>query len=76
MDIVFFILLRLMSYKKKEAIRVSNKPWLYLYLDRKEAELEMEGHFLVRMVYEDSLSYDLVGAASKVLSMTFITYLS
>ena len=35
----------------------------------------MEGHFLVRMVYEDSLSYDLVGAASKVLSMTFITYL-
>lgn len=29
----------------------------------------MEGHFLVRMLYEDSISYDLVGAASKVLSM-------
>lgn len=36
---------------------------------KKEAELEMEGHFLVRMVYEDSLSYDLVGAASKVLNI-------
>lgn len=34
-----------------------------------EAALEMEGHFLVRLVYEDSISYDLVGAASKVLNV-------
>lgn len=35
---------------------------------RKEAGLEMEGHFLVRQLYEDVKTYDLVGAASKVLS--------
>lgn len=28
----------------------------------------MDGHFLVRQVYEDAKTYDLVGAASKVLS--------
>ena len=35
---------------------------------RKEASLEMEGHFLVRLIYDDAISYDLVGAAVKVLS--------
>ena len=34
---------------------------------REEAALEMEGHFLLRLVYDDSISYDLVQAASKVL---------
>ncbi len=28
----------------------------------------MEGHFLQRLVYDDATTYDLVGAASKVLS--------
>ena len=28
----------------------------------------MEGHFLVRLVYDDSVSFDLVAAASRVLS--------
>lgn len=44
---------------------------LYIVLPpfyRKEAGLEMDGHFLVRQVYEDAKTYDLVGAASKVLS--------
>ncbi|XP_048756581.1 guanylate cyclase soluble subunit beta-1-like [Ostrea edulis] len=36
---------------------------------KKEAGLEMEGHFLVRQVYEDVKTYDLVGAASKVLEL-------
>ncbi|XP_076447120.1 guanylate cyclase soluble subunit beta-1-like [Babylonia areolata] len=36
---------------------------------KQEATLEMEGHFLVRLVYEDSISYDLVGAASRVLNV-------
>ncbi|XP_076467973.1 guanylate cyclase soluble subunit beta-1-like [Babylonia areolata] len=36
---------------------------------KQEAALEMDGHFLVRLVYEDAVSYDLVGAASKVLKI-------
>lgn len=40
----------------------------FFFLLREEAALEMEGHFLVRLVYDDALSYDLVGAASKILS--------
>ncbi|GAB1601943.1 guanylate cyclase soluble subunit beta-1-like [Argonauta hians] len=36
---------------------------------KKVADLNMEGHFLVRYVYDDSISYDLVGAASKVLNL-------
>ncbi|PVD34602.1 hypothetical protein C0Q70_05878 [Pomacea canaliculata] len=36
---------------------------------QEEAALEMEGHFLVRLVYDDALSYDLVGAASKILKV-------
>lgn len=36
---------------------------------KKEAGLEMDGHFLVRQVYEDAKTYDLVGAASKVLNL-------
>ena len=39
-----------------------------MFYSREEAELEMDGHFLVRLVYEDALSYDLVTAATKVLS--------
>ena len=37
-------------------------------VDREEAALCMEGQFVTRVVYDDSLSYDLVGAASKILS--------
>ncbi|XP_036366551.1 guanylate cyclase soluble subunit beta-1 isoform X2 [Octopus sinensis] len=36
---------------------------------KKAADLSMDGHFLVRYVYDDSISYDLVGAASKVLKL-------
>lgn len=35
---------------------------------RKEAQLDEEGQFLVRIIYDDSKTYDLVAAASKVLS--------
>ena len=35
---------------------------------RKEAEVNMEGHFLVRQIYDDDVTYNLVGAAERVLS--------
>ena len=41
----------------------------FLFIQRKEAAVEMEGSFIVRLIYDDDISYALVGAASKVLSM-------
>lgn len=35
---------------------------------RKEAEVNMEGHFLVRQIYDDEVTYNIVGAAERVLS--------
>ena len=35
---------------------------------RKEAEVNMEGHFLVRQIYDDDVTYNIVGAAERVLS--------
>ena len=35
---------------------------------RKEAALSMEGQFLVWQIYEDELTYNIVGAAAKILS--------
>ncbi|KAF3818553.1 hypothetical protein GH733_011970 [Mirounga leonina] len=35
---------------------------------KKEAQLDEEGQFLVRIIYDDSKTYDLVAAASKVLT--------
>ncbi|XP_072040201.1 guanylate cyclase soluble subunit beta-1-like [Amphiura filiformis] len=37
---------------------------------KKEAAVEVDGHFLTRQVYNDMLSYDLIGAAVKVLDMS------
>lgn len=37
-------------------------------LCRKEADVIMEGQFLVRQIYEDDITYSIVGAAEKVLS--------
>lgn len=42
--------------------------YLFYSLFRKEAQLDEEGQFLVRIIYDDSKTYDLVAAASKVLS--------
>jgi hypothetical protein len=42
---------------------------------RKEAQLDEEGQFLVRIIYDDSKTYDLVAAASKVLSRLKTTFL-
>lgn len=41
---------------------------LFFFFFRKEAQLDEEGQFLVRIIYDDSKTYDLVAAASKVLS--------
>ncbi|XP_054754630.1 guanylate cyclase soluble subunit beta-1-like [Lytechinus pictus] len=37
---------------------------------KREAAVEIDGSFLVRIVYDDVLSYDLVGAAVKVLGIS------
>ncbi|KAI1292795.1 Guanylate cyclase soluble subunit beta-1 [Halotydeus destructor] len=36
---------------------------------KKEADVEMEGSFLVRIIYDDAITYNLVGAAEKVLKI-------
>ena len=36
---------------------------------RKEAQVEMEGSFLVRIIYEDRITYSLIQSAEKVLNM-------
>uniref|UniRef100_A0A3B4BPL3 Guanylate cyclase soluble subunit beta-1 n=1 Tax=Pygocentrus nattereri TaxID=42514 RepID=A0A3B4BPL3_PYGNA len=36
---------------------------------KREAQVDVEGQFLVRIIYEDAKTYDLVAAASKVLKM-------
>uniref|UniRef100_A0A8B9LM23 Guanylate cyclase soluble subunit beta-1 n=1 Tax=Astyanax mexicanus TaxID=7994 RepID=A0A8B9LM23_ASTMX len=36
---------------------------------KREAQVDVEGQFLVRIIYEDGKTYDLVSAASKVLKM-------
>lgn len=43
----------------------------FLLVSRREAQLDVEGQFLVRIIYEDSKTYDLVAAASKVLSKCY-----
>jgi hypothetical protein len=35
---------------------------------RRKAEIAMEGQFLVRQIYDDEITYNLVGAAVEVLS--------
>ena len=34
---------------------------------RKEAQYEEEGSFLVRIIYDDDISYNIIGAAVRVL---------
>lgn len=36
---------------------------------KKEAEIEMDGQFLVRLIYEDEMTYNIVAAAEKVLQI-------
>lgn len=37
---------------------------------RKAAEVQMEGQFLVRQIYEDEITYNVITAAVDILSMT------
>lgn len=41
---------------------------LYSLLTRKQAEVDMDGHFLLREIYEDEVTYNLIGAAVNLLS--------
>lgn len=38
---------------------------------RRQAEVNMEGQFLVRQIYDDEITYNLIGAAVEVLSKFF-----
>jgi guanylate cyclase soluble subunit beta len=38
-----------------------------LFVYRKKAEVAMEGSFLVRQIYEDEITYNLITAAVEVL---------
>lgn len=40
--------------------------------DRKKAAVTLEGRFLVRIVYDDAKTYDLVGAATEVLGKCIV----
>lgn len=44
------------------------KYFILYFSFRREAQVDVEGQFLVRIIYEDAKTYDLVAAASKVLS--------
>lgn len=41
------------------------------FLCRKKAEVAMEGQFLVRQIYDDEITYNLIGAAVEILSKYF-----
>ena len=51
----------------------SNKQ-LYHVIYRQEAGVDLEGTFVQRLVYDDSVSYDLVAAAEKVLGELNVIY--
>jgi hypothetical protein len=42
----------------------------YFYV-RQKAEVNMDGQFLVRQIYDDEITYGLIGAAVEVLSESF-----
>lgn len=39
-----------------------------LHIFRHDADVAMEGQFLVRQIYDDEITYNLIGAAVQVLS--------
>jgi len=40
----------------------------FIPFNRKEAEVDIEGHFMIRVIYNDDATYSLVKTACKVLS--------
>ena len=46
---------------------------LIFLLSRKKAEVAMEGQFLVRQIYDDEITYNLIGAAVEILSKFFLS---
>ena len=61
---------RLHRANRKEAKYTSLRDFVLLPwypADRKEAEYQMDGSFLIRIIYEDSISYNIIAAAVKVL---------
>lgn len=40
----------------------------FFFPNRRKAEVTMEGQFLVRQIYDDEITYNLIGAAVEILS--------
>jgi len=40
---------------------------IILYVYRKDAEVTMDGQFLVRQIYDDEITYNLVSSAAQIL---------
>lgn len=43
------------------------------FRSRKKADLSMEGQFLIRQIYDDEITYNLIGAAVEILSKSCST---
>lgn len=41
-------------------------------MNRRKAEVNMEGQFLVRQIYDDEITYGLIGAAVEILSKLLV----
>lgn len=50
----------------------SIKAIIYFDICRRDAEVQMEGQFLVRQIYEDEITYNLITAAVNILSKNFV----
>lgn len=50
---------------------INNSSPLKCNNNRRKAEVNMDGQFLVRQIYDDEITYNLVGAAVEVLSKSF-----
>ena len=54
------------DFKEKEIIFYNFKS--NNFISRKEAGVEIDGNFMIRVIYNDDATYALVTASSKVLS--------
>lgn len=46
----------------------SSSSFRFCRTHRKKADLNMEGQFLIRQIYDDEITYNLIGAAVEILS--------
>lgn len=63
-----FINLNIVSSKFSNSNNNANRNNNIFFTFRKKAELNMEGQFLIRQIYDDEITYNLIGAAVEILS--------